>query len=92
MLSANYTPLDLTGVDLNESDPQTVAGIRDKFVAAVKVGAPIILVGLVNDGAHLAPVFSQVIVDAGILQIIGYDLALDADTDTVTVSAGDSGE
>ena len=87
MLSANYTPLDLTGVDLNESDPQTVAGIRDKFIAAVKVGAPIVLIGLVNDGAHLAPVFSQVTVDAGMLQIIGFDLALDSDADTVTVEA-----
>ena len=34
MTSALYTELDLTGIDLSESDPQTLTGITKQYAAA----------------------------------------------------------
>lgn len=86
MTSAIFTELDLTGIDLNESDPQDFAGITSKLTAAVSTGAPVLITGLVNDGVSISPVFGAVAGDM-ILLPIGFYLSIDTTDDTITVAS-----
>lgn len=86
MTSAIFTELDLTGIDLNESDPQSSAGITSKLTAAVSTGAPVLVTGLVNDSVPFSPMFVVVASDTIILPIGGY-LTVDTTDDTITVGS-----
>ena len=86
MTSAVFTELDLTGIDLNESDPQDCAGITSKLTAAVSIGAPVLVSGLVNDEVSFSPMYVVVAGDTIILPIGGY-LTVDTTDDTITVAS-----
>lgn len=86
MTSAIYTEIDLTGIDLNESDPQSLPGITKKLSAAITTGAPILLTGVVSGTTPISPMFC-VIASTSIMLPIGATLTLDPDNDTLEVAS-----
>ena len=85
MTSALSVELDLTGIDLSESDPQTLTGITKQYAAALSANAPLLISGLVAAGSPMSPMYG---VGAGntILLPIGATLTIDPTDDTITVT------
>lgn len=79
---AGYTMLNLSGLDLNESDPQTIVGSGDKLAAAEALDTPIILCGIVLDGTPVSP--APCIAIGGSLMLGPFALTFDGDAITVT--------
>lgn len=86
MISASFTELDLTGIDLNVGDPQTLTGITARLAAVVSAKTPIVVTGLVNDDTSFTPMYVVVAGDTIILPIGGY-LTVDTTDDTITVGS-----
>lgn len=86
MTSAIYTEVDLTGFDMNESDPQTIPGITKTLSAAVSTGAPILLTGVVDNTTPISPMFA-VVVGTTIMLPIGVALTLDPEDDTLVIAS-----
>lgn len=78
---AGYTMLDLTGIDLNESDPQTIDGIGDKLAAAEALNTPIILHGIAAAGTPVSP--APCIAIGAVLMFGPATLTFDGDAITV---------
>lgn len=55
-LKGGYILVDASGIELTETDPQTVPGIWDKAVAAVAAGKPIVACGTTYSTAPVSPV------------------------------------
>lgn len=55
-MKGGYINVDCTGLDLSSSDPQTIDGIWDKAVEAMKVNKPIMAYGCDYNGAVMSPV------------------------------------
>lgn len=85
MTSALSAELDLTGIDLTESDPQTITGIAKRYAAALSANAPLLITGIVAGGDAMSPMFA---VGSGysIMLPIGATLTIDPTDDTITVT------
>lgn len=79
---AGYTMLNLSGLDLNDSDPQTIDGAGDKLAAAEALDTPIILCGIVLDGTPVSP--APCIAIGGTLILGSFTLTFGGDAITVT--------
>lgn len=79
---AGYTMLNLSGLDLNEADPQTISGSGDKLAAAEALDTPIILCGIIIDGTTVSPAPCIAIGDT--LSFGPFTLTFDGDAITVT--------
>ena len=80
-----YIMVDATGLDISDTEAQTVTGLYDKAVAALGTGKEIIFTGMDNNGAELSP--TPVICTTGVsgvtINMTGF-LAVVASNDTVT--------
>ena len=87
-MNGGYFLVDVTGLDLTETDPQEMAGIWDKAVAALKTNKPIMAYGCsYGVGAPVSPVpsFGWYLADDEIV-IVGATLHIHIkDDDTATV-------
>lgn len=91
--NGGYILVDVTGLDLSDSSPQSITGIWDKAVSAMATGKPIVVGGCVyGTGVPVSPVtcFGWYL-DTDEIVIVGATLHVhitDADTATVLDVAG----
>lgn len=79
---AGYTMLDLSGLDLHVETAQTIDGVGAKLTAAEALNTPIIVYGVVNNGAPVSP---APVIATGTTVLLGM-ATLTFDGDAVTVS------
>ena len=87
MKKTGYVVVDCTGIDLNASDPVTVAGIFAAFTDAVNCGKPIFAENIVNDDFALSPANVIVSLSSGdyVFPLGSATVTID-DEDGVTIS------
>lgn len=87
-MNGGYFLVDVTGLDLTETDPQEMTGIWDKAVAALKTNKPIVVYGCsYGVGVPVSPVpaFGRYLADNEIV-IVGATMHIRIkNDDTVTV-------
>lgn len=82
---SGYIMVDATGLDVSDTEAQTVDGLYDRLVAALATGKEVLLTGVVNDDAEYSPTsITCAMGDAGVTIVMPGFTAVVADDDEVT--------
>ena len=84
-MNGGYIMLDMQGLDLTETDPQTITGIHARVTAAAGTGKPVYLTG-VEDASPIQAVITPGSSGAFILLFLTYSATVTSPS-TVTVAS-----
>lgn len=84
MSNPGYVMVDATGLDVSQSETQTVDGLYEKLETAMGTGKAILLTGVVNGESEVTPSFVTVTEGAGVGFTIGSFTALVTSDDEVS--------
>lgn len=87
-MNPGYIMVDATGLDVSQSEAQTVDGLYEKLETAMKTGKAILLAGVKNGDSEVTPSFVTVTEGAGVGFTIGSFTALVSADDEVTPVGG----
>lgn len=83
-MNSGYIMVDATGLDVSNSEEQTVTGLYARLEAARETGKPIVLYGAMNGDSEISPAFVTVTEGAGDTFTLGSFTAIVASDDSVT--------
>lgn len=81
---SGYIMVDATGLDVSDTEVQTVDGLYDRLVAALATGKEILLTGMVNGDAECSPASVTCTMGAGATITMSGFSAVVTDDDEVT--------
>lgn len=84
MYKGGYILVDATGLDVSDSEKQTVDGLYERLERALETGKQIILTGMVNGDAAVFPTPASCTMGAGATITTSGFSALVSDDDSVT--------
>lgn len=87
-MNSGYIMVDVTGLDVSDSEAQTIPGIYERLEKAMATKKPICIFGATNNEGEISPAFVTVTEGAGVGFTLGSFAALITSDDEVTPVAG----
>lgn len=84
MANGGYVMVDITGLDVSDSEAQTIDGLYSRLEDAMATGKPIMVYGAKNNDGEISPAFVTVTEGAGVGFTLGSFTALVTSDDEVT--------
>lgn len=86
-----YVIVDATGLDVSDTETQTISGLYAQLEAALSSKKPIVLVGMVNGDSEVSPTYVSAIMGKDdTITLSGFALVVTND-DEVTPESDESG-
>lgn len=79
-----YVIVDATGLDVSDTEVQTIPGLYKELEAAIATNKPIMLIGMVNGDADVSPTYVSATMGAGATITLSGFAAVVTDDDEVT--------
>lgn len=87
-MNPGYIMVDVTGLDVSDSEAQTIPGIYGRFEEAMVTNKPICIFGATNGDSKISPAFITVTEGTGVGFTLGSFTALVTSDDKVTPAEG----
>lgn len=83
-MNSGYIMVDITGLDVSDSEAQTIPGVYERLERAMATNKPICVFGATNSDGKISPAFVTVTEGAGVGFTLGSFTALVTSDDEVT--------